>query len=170
MHGSLGNTHHTNSPPVPGQAWDLPGLILPPGHTEVGLLARAAVPGSGLGSRGGGSTAEEGEPQLGRCTPRTLLHKCAPRSTQARQQPETHHGNAAEGVRLTIFSTVTADTDRLPHSSSAGRAPSRGRPAGAQAAPRAAHRRPRPRERDSGVEGRSASGTSGLRPGRSDVF
>lgn len=74
MHRSLGNTHHTNFPPMPGQAWDLPGLIVPPGHTAVGVLVGTAVPGSGLGSWGGDSTVGPREPQLGCCTSYLLPH------------------------------------------------------------------------------------------------
>lgn len=91
-------------------------------------------------------------------------HKCAPRSTQAGEQSETHHANPAEGVKMTMFSTVTADTDPSAQSSSAG-PPSLepGRPEGAQADP------PRCRQQSSGVEGSSLPSSPGLRRGQEPV-
>lgn len=110
MHRSLGNTHHPNFPPMPGRAWDLPGLILPPGthgwqwgcSPGLRLQDRALVPGEE-------AAPWSREPQLGSCASCLLphTHKCAARGTQARQRPETQHGNPAESVRLTTFSTRT---------------------------------------------------------------
>lgn len=104
MHRSLGNTHHANFPPVPGPAWALLGLILPPGHTagcELLVLERKSH-------------------ISGVARPACHTHKCAPSSTQAGEQTETDHSNRAEGVKMPMFSRVAADTEPLAQSSSAG--------------------------------------------------
>lgn len=66
-------------------------------------------------------------------------HKCAPRSARAGEQPDTHHAKPAEGVKMTMFSRVTAGTDPLAQSRSAG--PPASRPAGQSPVPRAERRR-----------------------------
>lgn len=155
MHRSLGNTHHANFPPVPGPAWALLGLILPPGHTagcELLVLERKSH-------------------ISGVARPACHTHKCAPSSTQAGEQTETDHSNRAEGVKMPMFSRVAADTEPLAQSSSAG-TPSLGAGGGISGC------FPVPRAEQSRAEqrrgGSSVPSTPGLRhcqkPVRSDVL
>lgn len=84
MQRNLGNTHHADLPPMSGQAWDLPGLILPwDAQPAGGLFVWSATAGSGLGSRVGSSTVGQSEPRL------ESYASCLLRRTQVRSEKHT---------------------------------------------------------------------------------